>query len=99
MPWIRFWSRANCSCSSSNSDNSVYRWYDKVPNEEELKDQAEELVPNWMRTAERGYKYGSESAAKLPDDVRTGLLQGYKCQKKHAEKMIELLEMTEVMEG
>ena len=96
--WIRFWSQGCCP-SGLNPEDSKYWWYDKVPSDEELKEQAEELVPVWRRDSERGYKYGFEPVQKLPDNVRTRMLQEYRRKKKYAENMIELIEITEVMEA
>lgn len=94
MPWICFWS----GTSSSDKDNRKYRWYGKVPSDEELKDTAEEFVPNWLRFSDR-YHYGHETVETLPDDVRSELIREYENKKSYAEKMLELLRMTEVMEG
>jgi hypothetical protein len=82
-----------------NDEESQYWWYDRVPSDDELKDTAEELIPGHLQNSERGCQYGFDKIDRLPDDVRTSLLDGFRGKKAYAEKMIELLEVTEVMEG
>jgi len=96
--WVRFWSKGNCP-SGNNSEDSRYFWHDKDPGDADLKDHADDLVPGWRKGSERGYEYGFERMSKLPDGVRTSLLEDFRNRKTHAEKMIELLELTEIMEA
>jgi hypothetical protein len=94
MPWIAFWSGTR----SSEKDDVKYFWHDFVPSKNELEDTAHELVPAWLSMSER-YYCGYDIVETLPDKVRNELLKKYEGQKRHAEKMIELLKITEVMEG
>ncbi len=94
MPWVAFWSGTR----SSDKDNVHYVWRDIIPSEDELEDCAREMVPEWLMMSER-YYYGHDIVEMLPEDVRRSLLKSYEEQRKHADKMIELLKITEIMEG
>jgi hypothetical protein len=96
MPWIAFYSGTR----SSDKDNLRHVWYDTIPSEDELKDTAQEMVPEWLKLSEcERYHYGYNVVEILPEDVRRNLLKGYEEQRKHADRMIELLRITEIMEG
>lgn len=94
MPWIKFWS----GTYENDRDNVQYAWYDAAPPDEILEDEAHERVPTWLRLSGL-YSWGHDVVDTLPDDVRTELLQGFKRKRAYAEKMIELLKVTDVMEG
>lgn len=94
MPWVKFWSSAN----SHDRDNEQYEWHDTTLSEDLLHDEARERVPSWLLMSEQFY-YGHDIVDCLPDNVRKNLIATYKRQKENAEKMIKLLEITDIMEG
>lgn len=94
MPWIRLWHHGRCA-SGIKDEQSIYVWYDERPSDEELKDEADERVPDWRKQSERGYKYGFEDVAELPEKVRLALIKRYERQKVYADKMLGTLVPTE----
>lgn len=91
MPWIRFWSGTTKNNDPEKTPcHEEYVWYEKIPSESELKEQAEECIPAWMSGMER-VKYGHEEVSVLPDDVRQKLVKDYTARKEHAERMLKVL--------
>jgi hypothetical protein len=90
MPWIRFWHHGNCP-SGLNQETSHYVWYDERPSDDLLKEEADENVPYWQKQSERGYKYGFEDIAELPEKARQNLIKHYKRQVKNADRMLGIL--------
>lgn len=101
MPWIMFWSSEESKPKKYDEyDEPAYCWYDEIPRDEELLEEAREKVPEWLKLSERErYYFGFEIVETLPDNVRKSLMKKFKQRKKHAEKMLEILDVTDIMEG
>jgi hypothetical protein len=66
------------SCASrqhdpSDPDVEQFEWFDTEPNEAVLKEEAREVIPEWMSQSERGAKYGFEVLETLPEKDRLEL--------------------------
>ena len=91
MSWIRFWHQGKCP-SGLNDEESSYAWYDRPLTEEQLKSEAEERVPEWRRSSERGYRCGFERVKRLPAKARQELITSFKGMKAYAEAMLVVLQ-------
>jgi len=90
MPWIRFWHEGNCPSGFKDQESS-YEWLEAEEDDEALKEEADERVPDWRKQAERGYKYGFERVEELPEKVRQNLIKRFERQKVHADRMLGIL--------
>lgn len=88
--WIRFWS-GHKDNPPIDKDFDEFVWFDKEQSDEVLKDEARELMPQWVWDTDRNSYYGFERLEKLPDDVRMMLIKAYEGNVRHAQSMLDLL--------
>lgn len=90
MTWVRLWHEGRCG-SGLNSQDSEYCWYDVLPSDEILEDDARNHVPSWLEQSERGFRFGFEVLSELPDGVRKTHIERHKRQIAYSHKMLKIL--------
>ena len=76
--WVKFWYNIVCSTSSEPEVNETYQWVSDRSSNDELRETARELVPDWIQY-ESNFKYGFVKVDSLPEIVKEQLI------KKHQE--------------
>lgn len=91
MPWVKLWAKGRCP-SGNSQEMSSYQWSDGDDSDESLKSDAEDFGEStYLRDASRGFTYGFERLAKLPDEARERLIQEYESRRAGLEAMLDRL--------